>query len=118
MSIEREIMFDVEQLLAGPPQEALASLRRLVDDHLPWLERRAVMAARGEGFSWAEIGRLLGCSRQAARQRFGGLPSVDRLLHPRRLGDPNVALAARLGVEGRDVQRALEADATDEAIPW
>lgn len=31
----------------------------------------AVDRARGEGYSWAEIGSLLGTSGEAARQRYG-----------------------------------------------
>jgi hypothetical protein len=31
----------------------------------------AVAAARAEGYSWADIGRELGTTRQAAQQRFG-----------------------------------------------
>ncbi len=39
----------------------------------------AVRAALDHGASWAEIGRLLGVSRQAAFQRFGPKqPSPDR----------------------------------------
>ena len=30
-----------------------------------------VQAARGDGASWADIGDVLGVSRQAARERFG-----------------------------------------------
>ncbi len=43
-------------------QDRAASERRL---------RKAVSAARDEGTSWAFIGRVLGTSGEAARQRFG-----------------------------------------------
>jgi DNA-directed RNA polymerase specialized sigma24 family protein len=33
--------------------------------------RNAVMAAREAGLSWAEIGRLLGVSRQQVHRKFG-----------------------------------------------
>lgn len=57
--------WDVEALplLAGLVREADAQLAR------------AVTVARAEhGYSWAEVGRVLGVSRQAAQQRFGGSP--------------------------------------------
>lgn len=38
---------------------------------------RAVTAARDRGRSWGEIARILGVSRQAARQRFT-IPSFPR----------------------------------------
>lgn len=51
----------------------LAQLRDVVDEQL----REAVNAARageglqGPGYSWADVGRVLGMTRQAAQQRFG-----------------------------------------------
>lgn len=40
--------------------------------------RQVVTAARLEGASWAEIGRYLGVSRQAATKRFGEKQPVGR----------------------------------------
>jgi len=44
-------------------------------DHLEAIEDSidgiVLHAAREHGASWADLGRLLGISRQAARQRFG-----------------------------------------------
>ncbi|WP_129337490.1 hypothetical protein [Cellulomonas endophytica] len=37
----------------------------------------AVAAVHGEGRSWAELGRVLGVSRQAARQRYGRATTGD-----------------------------------------
>ena len=76
-------MHDVQELLAdagGPnPRLALASVKALADE-LDWLLVRAVHLARAEHYDWARIGRLLGVSRQAARQRFERLaPLVDPL---------------------------------------
>lgn len=52
-----------------------AELARAVD-HLEAIEDSidgiVLHAAREHGASWADVGRLLGISRQAARQRFGG----------------------------------------------
>ena len=36
--------------------------------------RKAVLAAREAGISWAEIGRLLGTSRQQLHRKFGAWP--------------------------------------------
>ncbi|MFI9509927.1 hypothetical protein [Nocardia sp. NPDC052566] len=47
---------------------ATRSLGRLVEDILHTLARQA----REEGHTWAEIGDLLGTTRQAAFQRFSG----------------------------------------------
>ncbi len=47
---------------------ATRNLGRLVDDILHTLARQA----RHEGHTWAELGDLLGTSRQAAYQRFSG----------------------------------------------
>ncbi len=59
------------------------SLARLVEEGL----REAVQKARQAGHTWAEIGDLLGTTRQAAFQRFGrpldprtGAPMADRIL--------------------------------------
>jgi hypothetical protein len=58
----------------------IRSLARVVEDGL----REAVQAARQAGHTWAEIGDLLGTTRQAAFQRFG------RPLDPR-TGEPMAA---------------------------
>ena len=59
------------------------SLARVVEDGL----REAVQQARQAGHTWAEIGELLGTTRQAAFQRFGrpldprtGAPMADEIL--------------------------------------
>jgi len=65
-----------EGLPSAPVLAALTATRnlsRLVDDILHTLARQA----REEGHTWAEIGDLLGTSRQAAFQRFSGpMPSM------------------------------------------
>jgi len=51
------------------PREALravSALRHLADQ----IERRAVHAARQQGWSWTQIGDALGVSRQAMHKRF------------------------------------------------
>ena len=59
------------------------SLARVVEDGM----REAVQQARQAGHTWAEIGELLGTTRQAAFQRFGrpldprtGVPMSDAIL--------------------------------------
>lgn len=79
----------VDDAPAGPVLEPLAavelirSLARVVEDGM----REAVQRAREAGHTWAEIGDLLGTSRQAAFQRFGrpldprtGIPMADTIL--------------------------------------
>jgi hypothetical protein len=62
---------------------AVRSLARVVEEGL----REAVQNARDAGHTWAEIGELLGTTRQAAFQRFGrpldprtGAPMSDAIL--------------------------------------
>jgi hypothetical protein len=75
-----------------PPDDTLTPLRaiavirslaRVVEDAM----REAVQAARQAGHTWAELGDLLGTTRQAAFQRFGrpldprtGAPMADAIL--------------------------------------
>ena len=47
---------------------AVAALRKLVDQ----LERAQVRAARAQGWSWAEIAKELGVTRQAAFKKHHG----------------------------------------------
>ncbi len=49
----------------------LLELREVVEEAIA----EAVRGQRGNGFSWAEIARGLGTTRQAAQQRFGIRPS-------------------------------------------
>jgi len=70
LSAARVALDDVPADPALAPLEAvivIRSLARVVEDGL----RQAVQLARQAGHTWAEIGELLGTSRQAAFQRFG-----------------------------------------------
>lgn len=61
------------------PRLALAAVHAL-ERELDWLLVRVVRLARDNGYDWGRIGRLLGVSRQAARQRFDRLaPHVGPL---------------------------------------
>lgn len=54
------------------PAEALAAvvaLRRMADK----LERKAIIRALDQGWTWAQIAEALGVSRQAAHKRHSGL---------------------------------------------
>ncbi len=86
ISAARVAMDEVPPDAALTPLGAVAvirSLARVVEDGL----REAVQAARQAGHTWAEIGDLLGTTRQAAFQRFGrpidprtGAPMADTIL--------------------------------------
>lgn len=69
---------------------------------------RWVMAGRRGGLSWAEIGQVVGVSKQAAQQRFGG--GDDDGAHPGaisvKLGATafnEMAMLAREGAAGREL---------------
>ena len=79
MSTQRELHQLVDEMWGDDSRRALVAYRRITEDHLPWLERRAVLAARRRGDSWSMIGRLLGRSRQALQQRFDRQFTLDEL---------------------------------------
>jgi hypothetical protein len=63
--------------------DVIRSMARVVEDGM----REAVQQARQAGHTWAEIGELLGTTRQAAFQRFGrpldprtGVPMAEEIL--------------------------------------
>ncbi len=61
------------------PAEALAAvvaLRRMADK----LERKAIIRALDQGWTWAQIAEALGVSRQAAHKRHSGLVASKK--HP------------------------------------
>ena len=86
ISAARMAVDDVPADAALAPLEAVAvirSLSRVVEEGM----REAVQLARQAGHTWAEIGELLGTTRQAAFQRFGrpldprtGVPMADMIL--------------------------------------
>jgi hypothetical protein len=53
--------------------ERLAAGQQRVQQQFEDQVVRLVAAARAEGRDWGQIGRALGVTRQAARQRFGML---------------------------------------------
>jgi CRP-like cAMP-binding protein len=87
IELERDILADIEREAKRPDQDAEnaamaaelftgARLREVaIADRVARLAalRRdsAIRAARAVGYSWAELGRALGVSRQSLRQRYG-----------------------------------------------
>ncbi len=63
----------MEAVLGDDARAALAAYRDLADRQLPWLEQRVVALARRDGLNWTDIGRAMGRSRQAVRQRFAAV---------------------------------------------
>jgi hypothetical protein len=86
ISAARAALGDVPADAALAPLDTIVvirSLARIVEDGM----REAVQQARQAGHTWAEIGELLGTTRQAAFQRFGrpldprtGVPMADTIL--------------------------------------
>ena len=68
--VRQELDRLVDEVLGDDPRSALLAYRDLADRQLPWIEQKIVALARREGLNWAEIGRLLGRSRQSVRERF------------------------------------------------
>lgn len=73
MSSERYREDELVALARGTDPDAglaaIAWLRRIVDE----AEAVQVERARGMGWSWEDIGRALGVSRQAAHHKHGGV---------------------------------------------
>ena len=105
---------------------AVRSLARVVEEGL----REAVQNARDAGHTWAEIGELLGTTRQAAFQRFGrpldprtGAPMSDTIL-PDAAGRAATLLADVAGqrwaqaTEGFNQRMAQALDTRRLAAAW
>lgn len=121
MSVKREVRWLVDGVLGDDVATSLACLRILQDDSLPWLERSAVMKARKTGRDWARIARLMGRTRQAARQRFGAVVSIGELLPPQLPANDLNVVAAERNVLIAQLRRQRDADdaaATGSLIAW
>lgn len=60
----------IDDALTGNPKAALIAARFLPGE-IEWLQRKAVMHARANGYDWGLISRLLAITRQGARQKYG-----------------------------------------------
>lgn len=121
-SVDREVRWLIDGALGDDDAMALACLRTLHDEFLPWLTRRSVVRAHRAGRDWAMIGRLLGRSRQAVRQRYASPVSVASMRPPRiDWNDPVTEVQdhlARTIADLRREQAAADAERTGELIPW
>ncbi len=118
--VEREVVQLTIDLLGPRPGVALGSLRLLVDDYLPWLERRSVHRAREAGTSWAGIARLLGISRQSTHARFSRSAIMSDVLPPRPLRPLDRDERDRRS-NSQQFRRTVDADAADDEgglVPW
>lgn len=118
--VEREIVELTIDALGPRSGVALGSLRLLIDDYLPWLERRSVHRARASGTSWAGIARLLGRSRQSIHERFVRPVSASDVLPP-----PPLRSSDSDAIDRRDATRTrrqmADADGADVdggIVPW
>ena len=107
-----ELVGMVERALSEVPREALIGSRQL-ELELDWLFDRAVALARRDGYEWARIGRLIGRSRQAVRQRFATIVPV--IPPSRRRRDLTDRYRAEIRRQTGDVRRRSAAEGDDPA---
>ena len=108
-------------ILTGRPAAALVAYRCLVDDYLPWVERRLVHRARRAGSSWAGLGRVLGRSRQAVQERHDRTWSIADLVPPPPPPSPDHTERREIESMSADRRRRLafdDADRHGEAVAW
>ena len=99
IDLDRLIARVDEGVIDGEPLTRVAAARDLcfqLDDLGDRLVDHFVQAARREGCSWAEIGSVMGVSRQGAQQRYGGI-----LRRARSRSRSRGANVARFGADAR-----------------
>jgi hypothetical protein len=113
--VRRALVAMVDRALGDDPVAALRAVRQL-DAEVDWLKKKAVAQARRAGFDWGRIGRLLGVTRQAARERF-------RVIVP--TPPPHVVAMDRNLRYDRTSERMLNdlraphrPDQDDDVVPW
>jgi hypothetical protein len=109
----------IDEAYGDDPRVALAALRRLIKEDIPWFERRVIRLARRQGVNWAEIGRLLHRSRQAVRERYGPLEGTHEPL-PRSI-DPDRAYYEwrQAGADARRRRELIALEmAGDDVVAW
>jgi hypothetical protein len=92
-----ELIGMIDNALGDDPKRALIAARQLRDE-VEWLTERSVALARREGWDWGRISRLLGITRQWARERFKTAP--PRL-------PPHVVAHNRYTAERRETERLI-----------
>ena len=110
----------LREALGDDPRLALAAVRLLAEEDVPWLEARAVRYARWRGYSWARIGRLLLRSRQSVRERFHHLDDEPLIWPQDDLDDAELAMR-RSAMASDDRRRKRDLDAWAEQggiVPW
>lgn len=104
--VEEQVQVDEPLVRVAAARDVCFELTRLGDQ----LVDHFVEVARRQGCSWAQIGSVLGVSRQGAQQRYGG---TLRISGPRR-GSPAIARfgpdARRAVVEAQSAARGLGHD--------
>jgi hypothetical protein len=95
--VRDELIGMIDDALGADPKRALIASHRLKAE-VGWLTERSVALARREGYDWGRIGRLLGMTRQSARERFKSAP--PRL-------PPHIAERNRYLAEQREGERLL-----------
>lgn len=119
MSRPSQIRHDLELALRGEPREAVAAVRRLGADDLPWLEDRVVRLAREHGYTWAKIGRLLGRSRQAVTKRFAAIDGTPQPLPLAAPTDEQRIMAAwHASVQRGRRWREFQELGPRDVVPW
>ena len=115
--VRNELVAMIDRALGDEPKPALIAARQLKAE-AEWLTERAVALARREGFDWGRISRLLGITRQWARERFKAAP--PRL-------PPHVVARNRYLAEQREGERLLNrlksgaghpAEEDEEVVAW
>lgn len=93
----RAILNLTSHALGADPEKALDAVGKLRTD-LDLVERMQVASALDKGWSWAQIGRALGVSRQAVHHKYRGRrPDAPEAQPERPALDPRIGLAVRIG---------------------
>jgi hypothetical protein len=108
----------IDRALGDDAKAALIAARQLKGE-VEWLTERSVALARRESYDWGQVGRLLGMTRQSARERFKAAP--PRL-------PPHVVARNRYLAEERETERLIRAldrakgrthdEDNEDVVPW
>lgn len=109
----------VADALSDEPRLALAAARQLATQQR-WIEQRAVALARRHGMSWAVIGRLLGITRQSARERFVTMRPTAPPPRPRPTWGWETAeeVRTRLSLDTATARRWEAFSTSADLVPW